>query len=349
MMETFKTPGGGNENFKNKKRELVDRIIMLYEQEGSLGKKLAKELSACPQPLTIKKQDLIEDPYDLREILEPEDPIEIKIEPTLKISEYEDEKEFPGLDISVRNRRIAESSSRQKFAGVVEKGTTKELEDFIDRIEIPPVKVGYIGELKTMLGMMQTGQTHDHELLAAKDEASKVVGIAIVKKGKKDAHVAAMVVDPSIHSTGVGSAILAKLKTDFDSIDLVPIPKTVSETVQYDTFLERLKIFYKRNGFVNARYWSRNIVSVDDETESGNWRNINSQAGIYHSLGINKKSISTKNVSERLYTAILASEQLRASIPPSVVADIQKWKEIFDEKESLKKELEKLEEQNKGK
>jgi len=328
---------------KEKTEEFKNRLNDLRKEESPMKENLLDQFASRHETLLARKECFLPDDSK-KGLFDPDDEIEIEINKS-DTGEREEEKDFPGYEIRVRNKGIAEEKSKVEFIGTVEEGNNEDLRQFIKIMDIPTKEgrsIGYKGEAEALIRLKKEGHADDYRIIIARNEEKKIVGVAALEsKDKKNAHIAMLAVLPQYHSQGIGSAILSHIKSEYDSIGLNAIPKTADSDHTYEYFREKLDKFYKVNGFVAAEKWHKDVVSMDDQKEAGKWHEINNRN---QAFGLNNEYLYTNEVVEKLFSSLLSDKGESSEFSPELTDDLGKWKAVYDEKIKIYKERERLNE-----
>ncbi|MFA6097642.1 MAG: GNAT family N-acetyltransferase [Candidatus Paceibacterota bacterium] len=327
---------------KEKTKELDQCLDDLEKEAGPLEEDLLEEFASRQGSLLTHKECFFSD--GSREgLLNPDDEIEIDISKSNKEEDEEEGRDFQGYEMRARNKRIAEEQPQAEFNGTISEGSNEDLKQFIKIMDIPTKEgrsIGYKGEAEAIISLKRKGHADDYKIIVARNEGKKIIGIAALEsRDKKNAHITMLAVLPQYHSQGTGSAILSHIKSEYDSIDLSAIPKTSDSDHEYEYFSEKLDKFYKENGFVSAKEWHKDIVSMDDKNEAGKWHEINK--GV-EAFGLNNEYFYTNKVIEKLFSSLISNKDESSKFSPEIISDLEKWKEIYDEKMKTYKERESL-------
>lgn len=310
----------------------------LEDKEEPVKEELIDQFASRSKALSVEKKCFLSDDSE-RGLLNPDDEIEIEIKKSNQEEDQEESKDFPGYEIRVRNKRIAEEKSRVKFDGTISEGSLEELEQFIKVMDTPTKEgrsIGYKGDAEALLCLNKDKMADEYKIITAKNEEKKIVGIAAISsKDKKSAGIAMLVVCPHYHSQGIGTAILSHIKSKYDYVHLSAIPKTAEPGFTFEYFKEKLDKFYKENGFVATREWSRDIASMDDKKEAGKWHEINDGS---QAFGLNNEYLYTEEVIEKLFSSLFLNKNAQSQFSPEIMSNLKKWKAIYDKKRKTYKD-----------
>ena len=250
-----------------------------------------------------------------------------------------------GVAWSVRNRRIADAPRAKIFTGTVEEAKDEasldELDIFLkamNRVSAIGEGVGGIGALDSLMIHKKSGDPYydDYTLYLIKDSAGRVIGAGCTHgENEQHASIPVIAIDPKFQSSGAGTAFLSELKKKYSSISLVPLPHTQTEHLTFNELDERLRTFYKRNGFVDARNWSRSQVSLSDETSAGTWQKLEYENT---DLAFENYRVSMDGILPNIFEAILIDHVLQAQFPPEIIPKITEEQKARRECADLEKE-----------
>ncbi len=296
------------EELEQKANDLHEQFKSIYPIEREERTLVEKDLPEYIPFITLSKSSLNpEEKYPTH--YRPNDAIEIKIE----------KGRDQNLIWSIRNKSLSDQEAKAVPKGEIKAGTADDVAKFIE--EVDPERIGTHHLTPILKDMADNKEGRKKPYLFVTPE-SKIAGIAFVSEVPNSCYLSTLATNPDFENQGIASALLAELKRRYESITVSPMPFDMTNPDR-GAASDRLRRFYKQNGFVGGNEWSRHTISLDDISTAGNWQTIDENT--VWNLGVDQHKVSTIDIKRCVLRFIISNDSLIKKFPEEDRGNLYKW------------------------
>ena len=317
----IKDPGG----LVEKKKDVSSEMREAFSEKGKLQEQILNEMVRADRVFTFSRNEFADD----RNQEDFEADIKIRYSRTKKQAELDGEQAV--FELRVRNKTIADNVPRKVFQGdFQETEDMSRLEQFIRENDN---RVGGLSSLKAAIEMFKDGEKNGNKIYTVED-SGRVVGVVHGPANGKNFHLSNLIVSHDCHGRGIGTRIIIELKSLYDLMRVAAVQHSLNDrTIEENQ--RRLERFYKQHGFIGAREWQREILSLDDLTEAGEWHDISDYDRPI--IGVGNETMYLTDFSDKFITALSTCRDLVSDL--ALARPLDKWDQVNEKLDEAQKQM----------